>query len=221
MRIPQLTVAAAAALLLTACGSGPLDGKTGPEVADAAADALEEAGSFHVSGAMTSNGEEGELDLHVQGEDLTGSVTTGGVELQLLIVDGSVYLQAPPDFWASSGMPEEMAATFEDQWVVVPGQAMAEFDDLSLDGFVEQFRNPESEIQEEVSEDEVDGEQVVVVSQEDGSKLFVADDEPTYPLQVTSDGDSSGTVTFSRFGEEEDISAPADAIDLMDLMGGA
>ncbi|CCG05609.1 hypothetical protein [Blastococcus saxobsidens] len=221
MRIPQLSVAAAAALLLTACGSGPLDGRTGPEVADAAADALEEAGSFHVSGALTSDGEEGEVDLHVQGDDVTGSITTDGVELQLLSVDGSVYLQAPPDFWASFGMPEEMAAAFEDKWVVVPGQAMAEFDDFSLDGFVEQFRNPESEVQEEVTEDEIDGQEVVVVEQEDGSTLSVANDEPSYPVRITNDGDSSGTVTFSRFGEEEDISAPSDVIDLMEMMGGA
>ncbi|MDK3255311.1 lipoprotein [Blastococcus capsensis] len=222
MRIPQLTVAAAAALLLTACGSsGPLDGKTGPEVAAAAADALEEAGSFHVSGEVTSGGEEAEVDLHVQGEDLIGSITTEGVELQLLGLDGSVYLQAPPDFWASFGMPEEMAAGFDGQWLVVPGEAMAEFDDFSLDGFVEQFRDPESQVQEEVTEDEVDGQEVVVVEQEDGSKLFVANDEPSYPVRITNEGDSSGTVTFSRFGEEEDISAPSDAIDLMEMMGGA
>jgi hypothetical protein len=72
MRIPQLTVAAAAALLLTACGGSPLDGKTGPEVAAAAADALEEAGSVHVSGTVEQNGEEGDIDLHLQGEDALG-----------------------------------------------------------------------------------------------------------------------------------------------------
>ncbi|PZU43138.1 MAG: hypothetical protein DI571_10000 [Arsenicicoccus sp.] len=222
MRIPQLTVAAAAALLLTACGGGgPLDGATGPEVADAAAGALAEAGSFRVSGEMTSNGEEGEVDLHVQGDDLTGTITTAGVELQLLSVGGSVYMQAPPEFWASFGMPEDMAGTFEDQWVVVPGEAMAEFDEFSLDGFVDQLRNPESEVQEEVTEDELDGEDVVVVEQADGSRLFVANDDPAYPLQMTNDGDSAGTITFSRFGEEEEISAPADAIDLMAMMGGA
>ena len=46
----------AAALLLTACGGGPLDGKTGPEVAAAAADALEDAGAFHLSGTISRGG---------------------------------------------------------------------------------------------------------------------------------------------------------------------
>ncbi|MGY1720189.1 hypothetical protein ACI8AG_14200 [Blastococcus sp. SYSU DS0552] len=221
MRIPQLAVAAASALLLTACGSSsPLDGMTGPEVADAAADALEEAGSFHVTGTMAEGGEEGELDLHLQGDDVTGSVTMGGSEIELLRVDGEVYLQAPSDFWASFGMPAEMASQFDGRWVIVPGEAVAEFEEISLDGFVQQFRDPDSEIAEEVSSEELDGEDVVVVEQEDGSRLFVADDEPAYPLQVTTgEGGDSGTVTFSRFGEEEEISAPADPIDLMSMMG--
>jgi hypothetical protein len=38
---------------------------------------------------------------------------------------------------------------------------------------------------------------------------------------MTSAGDSTGTVTFTRFGEKETIEAPADALDLAELMGGA
>ena len=92
MRIPELTVAAAAALLLSACGGSPLDGKTGPEVAAAAADALEEAGSVHVSGTVEQNGEEGDIDLHLQGEDALGTITMAGVDLELMSVGGAVYL---------------------------------------------------------------------------------------------------------------------------------
>jgi hypothetical protein len=36
---------------------------------------------------------------------------------------------------------------------------------------------------------------------------------------MTNKGDSPGTLTFSRFGEKEDITAPADALDLNELMG--
>jgi hypothetical protein len=222
MRIRQLTATttiAAAALLLTACGSGPLDGKTGPEVADAAADALEKAGAVHMSGTITEDGEEAELDLHLQGEDSIGSVTTDGVEIELLSAEGTVYLKAPVDFWASFGLPADVAATFEDQWVVVPDEAAGEFQEFSLAGIVDQLRNPESEIKEEVSEDEVDGNDVVVVEQEDGGTLTVADEDPTYPLSITGEGDSSGVLEFSRFGEEEDIAVPEDVLDLTTLMG--
>jgi hypothetical protein len=225
MRTRPLTATAtigAAALLLTACGGSPLEGKTGPEVATAAAAALEAAGSVHVAGTLVQDGQEGEVDLHLQGADAIGSITFGGAEIQLLSVGGAVYLQAPPEFWGSFGLPAEAAATFDGQWVTVPGEASAEFEEFSLAGFADQLRNPtDGEIKNEVASDEVDGEDVVVVEQEDGSTLTVADDDPAYPLEMTNAGDSAGTVTFSRFGEKEDITEPADALDLADLMGGA
>jgi hypothetical protein len=221
MRIRQLTAAttvAATTLLLSACGgSSPLDGKNGQEVADAAADALEEAGSVHMSGTITEDGEEGEVDLHLQGDDAIGSITLSGVELQLLSVGGDVYLQGASDFWGSFGLPEEAAAQLDGQWVIVPDDAASEFQEFSIAGIVDQLRNPDDEVEDEVTTDEVDGEDVVVVEQGDGSKLAVADDDPSYPVSISNEGDSSGTLTFSRYGEEEDITAPDDAVDLADL----
>ena len=221
IRLTASATLAAAALLLTACGSSPLDGKTGQEVAEAAAAALEEAGSVDVTGTMTTQGEEGEVDLHLQGDDAVGTITMAGTEIQLLNVDGAAYLQAPPDFWSSFGLPAEIAAQFEGQWVVVPGEAGAAFSEFSLAGFVDELRNPDGEVKEDVTEGEVDGEDVVIVEQEDGSSLKVANDDPSYPLELTNDGDSSGTVRFSGFGETEDITAPSDAVDLAELVGGA
>jgi len=223
MRIRQLTAAgtvAAATLLLSACGGSPLDGKDGQEVADAAADALEEAGSVHMAGDMEQDGETGSVDLHLQGEDAIGTITFSGAELQLLSVDGKAYVQGEPDFWTSFGLPEEAASIFEGKWVILPDDASSDFEDFSLAGIVDSLRNPESDVKKDVTEDEVDGKDVVVVEQEDGSKLSVANDEPAYPLSLTNKGDSAGTLTFSRFGEKEDISVPDDALDLDELAGG-
>jgi hypothetical protein len=220
-RLTTSAILAATALLLTACGSSPLEGKTGQEVAEAAAAALEEAGSVDIAGTMTTQGEEGEVDLHLQGEDAIGTITFAGTEIQLINAGGAVYMQAPPEFWTSFGLPAEAAAQFDGQWVVVPAEAGAGFAEFSLAGIVDELRNPDGEVKEEVAEGEVDGEDVVVVEQEDGSSLKVADDDPAYPLELTNNGDSSGTVTFSGFGETEDITAPADALDLTELMGGA
>jgi hypothetical protein len=219
MRIRHLSVAAVAALLLTACGGNPLDDRTGPEVADAAADALEKAGAVRVQGTLTQDGEEGEVDLQLQGEDASGTIGFGGMELQLISVGGTAYLQAPPEFWSSFGLPAEAAAQFEGQWVTVPAEAAGQVADFSLNAFVEELRNPSSEVKDEVEDGERDGEPVVVVEQEDGGTLTVANDEPAYPLQVTEEGDSPSEVSFSGFGEEEEIEAPADALDLEDLAG--
>jgi hypothetical protein len=219
-RLPAATAALGAALLLTACGSSPLDGKTGQQVAEAAAAALEEAGSVDIAGTMSTQGEEGEVDLHLQGDDAIGTITMAGTEIQLLNVGGTAYIQAAPEFWTSFGLPDEAAAQFEGQWVVVPAEAGASFAEFSLDGFVDELRNPDGEVEEDVTEGQVDGEDVVIVEQEDGSTLKVANSDPSYPLELSNDGDSSGTVTFSGFGETEDITAPADALDLTEVMGG-
>ena len=83
------------------------------------------------------------------------------------------------------------------------------------------MRNPsDGAIKDEVSEGDVDGEDVVVVQQENGSTLKVADDDPAFPLEMSNSGDSTGTVTFDRFGETTDISAPVNPLDLSQLAGG-
>jgi hypothetical protein len=209
------------ALLLSACGGdSPLEGKTGEEVAALAADALEEAGAVRISGTMTTDGEEGEVDLQLQGDDAAGTITLGGAEIELISVGGDVFMKADPEFWASFGMPEDAAAQFDGQWVAVPGDAAEDFADFSLTGIAEELRSPDGEIKDETRKDELDGEDVVVVEQEDGSSLTVADDDPAYPLEMTGADDSEGTLTFSNHGDEEDISAPDDVLDLESVMGG-
>jgi len=218
---PVAAVTAVSALLLAGCGSSPLEGKTGQEVAEAAAAALEEAGSVDIAGTLTTQGQQGEVDLHLQGEDATGTLTVDGTQIQLLNVGGQVYLQAPGEFWGSFGLPAAATAQFEGRWVVVPADAGSGFEEFSLAGFVDELRNPDGVVKEEVTEDEVDGmDVVVVVEQEDGSRLTVADADPTYPVELSNDGDSAGSVRFSGFGETEEITAPTDALDLTALLGG-
>jgi hypothetical protein len=220
MRIRQLTAvgaAAAATLLLSACGGSPLDGKNGEEVADAAADALEKAGAVHVEGTVDEDGEKGEIDLQLQGDDASGTLTFSGVDVELISVDGTAYLQAPPEFWASFGLPEDAAAQFEGRWVLVPAEAASGFEDFSLNGFIDELRNPSSDVKKDVKEDELDGDPVVIVEQEDGSTLTIANDDDAYPLKIEDKGDAPSTVTLSRFGKKTDISAPDDALDLSDL----
>ncbi len=221
MRIRTLAVLSTSALLLTACGS---DGNgmaelTGPEVADRAATALEEAGSATVSGEYSMDGESGEIDLKVQGEDLAGTLSTGGMDVQLTAVGGQVYMQAPADFWTGSGVPEEFAGQLDGRWVLVPADAAAGFQELTLQGLADELRAPsDGEIQEEVTEDERDGEPVVVVQTDSGGSLVVAGEDEPYPLEVTN-GQDEGTLTLGEFGEEQDITAPEDPLDLAELGG--
>jgi hypothetical protein len=211
-----LAGATATALLLTGCGAG--DDRTGPELVEDAATALQEAGSVSVAGTADMNGEEAEIDLHVQEDGATGTVTVQGTEVELLLAGDQAFMQAPADFWTNFGVPAEAAAGFEGQWLLLPAETMPDLGPVSLDGLVDELRNPDSEVEDEVTEGEVDGEDVLIATTAEGSTLSVLAGDDSYPVRIESTGDE-GVMNLSRFGETEDISAPADFIDLSQLAG--
>ncbi|RBY76541.1 hypothetical protein DQ239_13410 [Blastococcus sp. TF02-09] len=212
MRIRTFTAPAAlaaGALLLTACGSSPLEGKNGPEVAELAADALEEAGSVHLKGTLSQDGEEAEIDMQLQGDNAAGSITVQDMEIELINIGGDVYAKATPDFLASYGVTAEDAEQYDGQWVAFPADGSSGFEEFNLTQTVEQLRGDDAE--DGTDKDELDGDDVVVVTLEDGTELSVRDDDPPYPLELADD---EGTFTFTEHGEDEDISAPEDVIEL-------
>ncbi|MGY1856052.1 hypothetical protein [Modestobacter sp. SYSU DS0290] len=240
MQIRRLATAGAtaglAAVLLAGCGgdsdsnaestSSPaaesssesaLADQTGAEVSAAAADALEEAGSVHVTGSTGVGAEMQSIDLVMQGDDVSGTVGMGGQTVGLLRTGGVVYMQAPADFWTSFGVPAEFAAQLDGAWVLVPEDGATGFEELTLASLVEELRNPTTEVEDEVTTDELEGEQVLIVTQTDGSTLAVAAEGEPYPLQVVNAGDASETLDFSEFGEEVEIVAPEAPVDLTDL----
>ena len=225
-----------AALLLAGCGSSDeapaaaasssassssaapsSESRTGAEVAAAAADALEQAGSAHVAGTIgTAAG--GNIDLQLQGEDVLGTVTMEGQTIQLLTVGGVSYLQAGADFWTSSGVPAEAVGQLDGQWVVVPPEGAAEFGALTLSGFADELRNPsDGAFEDEVRTEQLDGQDVLVARQANGSEVYVAAEDPQYPLKTTTTGADAESVTLDGFGEQVEITAPADALDLSEI----
>jgi hypothetical protein len=222
MRNRSFTVPAAlvsAVLLLSACGSdSQLEGKPGPQVADLAADALEEAGAVHMQGTMKQDGDETEIDIQLQGDDAAGSISISGTEVELISVGGEVFVKATAELLTSFGLAAQDAARYEDAWIAVPADAAAEFADFTLAGFVEELRTPEDEIKKETRSDELDGESVVIVEQADGSTLTVKDDDPAYPLRLAGKK-GEGSLAFTDHGKKRDISAPEGALTLEELVG--
>ncbi|MDK3255310.1 hypothetical protein [Blastococcus capsensis] len=239
MRIRRLAVMGTAGLLLAGCGGSEESGSEAAassageesgsslaemeasEIVDAAFTALEGAGAAHVVGSIEEAGSTQELDLQLQGDDAQGSIVMDGVTVELIYVDGSAYLMAPAGFWASFGMPAEFTGQLEAQWVLMPAEAASSFTALTLSGLVDELRaSGGDQITGEVTTDELDGEPVVVVTQEDGSTLTVADDEENpYPLLIEDEGEAPATVEFRDFGTEAAITAPASPVDLDDLGG--
>jgi hypothetical protein len=225
MRVRTLVVAGLAAALLTACGGGSSGNgeaaKKGPQVAADAANALEQAGAAHLKGNVTEQGQSGDVDLQLQGTDVSGTITLGGQKVQLISTGGKIYAKAPAAFWSSFGAPESIAGQLDGQWVIVPGEAASSFDTFTLKGLADSLRKPsDGSIKDAVTTTSLDKQLVVVVSQTDGSTLDVAATGTPYPLKATDKGgDSPGTLTFSGFGKKTTITAPANALDLSTLGG--
>jgi hypothetical protein len=218
MRTRSIAVAGATALLLTGCSGG--DDRTASEVLADATAALEGAGSVHVDATMTQDGQEGAMDLHIQQEGAVGSVTMDGQEVQLLLTGEQAFIQAGADFWSANGVPAQAASQFEGSWLLLPAEQVPDLGPLTIDGLVDELQDPDSGLQDEVEEGEVDGEDVLVLSTEDGATMSVLAGEDSYPVRIEkTGGDEPGVMELSRFGEEEDISAPADYIDLSELAG--
>lgn len=225
MRIRHVAVAALAALTLAACGGTDGNGaaaKKGPQVAADAADALQQAGSARLHGTVSTDEQQQSVDLFVQGDDATGSVTVGGQKIQLIATGGKVYLQAPAEVWSSQGVPEAIAAGLGGKWVAVPASEGSGFDSFSISSLTDELRHPDqgATIKDDVRTDTRDGQKVVLVSASDGSTLAVAATGKPYPLQIEKKGGTDpGTLTLSEFGTKKAISAPPSPLDLSQLGG--
>jgi hypothetical protein len=232
MRLRTLVLAATSALLLTGCGGGgggtaatpspsptpTEDARTGEEVVADAVAALRESGAVRAQGTFTQDGTEGGLDMHLQDDGAVGSLSMDGQEIQLLVVGDEAYVQAPAEFWASFGTPEAFAQQIAGQWLLMPAAEAADFGPLSLSGIADELVDPESGVREEVETGQVDGQDVLVVTTEDGSTMSVLADGSDYPVRVENTGEESpGVIELSEFGERQEITAPADFIDLEDL----
>ncbi|RBY79953.1 hypothetical protein [Blastococcus sp. TF02A-26] len=199
-------------------GAGSSD-RSGPELEELAISALEEAGSVRVAGSMTVDGEQGEVDLRLRGEDVAGTMTVLGSSVEIVVVDGLVYMRASADFWIESGAPAAIARGLADTWVMAPAGTGDEFGDLTVAGLVDEMRSPGATTDEEVGEAQLDGEPVWELTNSDGDVMLVAAEGTPYPLQITSTGAEPGVMRLSEFGTVAPIEPPADYVDLEDLGG--
>lgn len=65
-----------------------------------------------------------------------------------------------------------------------------------------------------VSQETLNGTRAVVVTYPDGSKLYVANTGPAYPLRLVMTGRGAGMADFSVYNGEFRITAPENALDL-------
>lgn len=219
-----------AAASLTACGgdSGSDEDfakKSGSDIADAANDAMDGLTSVHFGGTISSQGEEVELDLQASsGGDCTGSIRIGDGSVELLGVDGTTWMRPDETAWRTlaGDSADDLISLVGDKWVVIPEDEESFNEFCDLDDLIEQMLEDDDDDATYTTKgtDEVDGQDVVAVeskSDEGVSTGYVSLEDPHYLVQVEkTEGDSTGTMTFSDFDADVDVEAPADD-DVIDL----
>jgi hypothetical protein len=231
VRIAMAVTGLGAAALLTACGGG--DGFADKSADDIVATAKSDMGDLKavkVSGSVTSDGQQIDIDLQASSEgDCTGTIGVAGGSTELLGVGGTTWMRPDEAFWRATvgDSADQLLAAVGDKWVVLPADedslnTFCDVDDL-LDEMLKEDDEDGSTYSTSGTED-VDGEETVKIDNEDPedgtSTGYVLVDEPHYLVKIEkTDGEDTGSVTFSEFDEEFEVEAPADdeVVDLAQL----
>ncbi len=225
------TVAAIGALVSFAAGGcggagitvNGLQNKTGPQVARDAAGVIGNARSVHVKGVIFSP--RYRYDVRIQGSDADGTMTVPGGQAEIMIIGSKtglanpnpdIYLKAGPDvlkkLFGTSAPVQDLAG----RWLKLPQSSAAwlpgfGFHLSDFTAALDTFFSPPGPA---VRQATLGGRKVVVVSYRDGSKLYVANTGPAYPLRWDDNGPGAGWTDFTGYGADFHISAPGNAVNL-------
>lgn len=192
-------------------GSHKEEAKSPTQVLADSKSALFNAKAVHVAGSITSAGQSEQVDLQLQGPDAAGTVTAAGVAVQIVNSGGEFYIKAPTGFWTKTAGPK--AAALGGKWIKVNAQQAGAASQLTLQHLAANLNANDSPLNPKSTTATVTGHKAIVLTQKDGSQLFVADADTPLPLKAVNKGSSgTGTITFTGYDKTQKITAPAGAI---------
>jgi len=191
--------AASAAMLLAACGAAGLASESPSQILAAARTAVLNASSYEISGTGDFGSGIDRLDFKIVGTNLNGTFGEGASTIDVIVLDGNVYLKAPAGYYTADGVSATEAATLASTWVeATAGSSVAgDFSSLSdLTDIAAELPNTGTLISKGTGT--VDGQAVVILADPgDGTTLAVATSGAAYPVQMRKVG--SATTTFDLF----------------------
>jgi hypothetical protein len=137
--------------------------------------------------------------------------------VEITRVGDVTYVKADERALEGLGIPPEMQRLGADRWLKLGPQEASGLEGFSLDSFAQQLTMNESPLETEVEQTELDGRRVVVISKQDGSKLYIANTGPAYPLRGELKGANAGRIDFSEYDVDFQITAPQNSVELGEL----
>jgi hypothetical protein len=222
-----------AAAVLSACGGdggcaegGDFAARPADEIVKGAKSDMSDLDAVRVAGSMSSDGQEIKLDIQASADgDCTGSIGAAGGSAELLGVSGKTWMKPDEAFWRASvgDSADQIISLVGDKWVVIPEDEDSLNTFCDVDDLLDELLKDEDSgsTYSKQGTDEVDGDDVVKIDNEDKeegtSTGYVLVDDPHYLVKIEkTEGEDTGSVTFSEFDEEFEVEAPADD-DVIDL----
>jgi hypothetical protein len=196
-----------------------LDERSAEDALDEVMDALEGQGSYHVTGTSAAGGT---VDISFKvGVGATGTV---GVErpVTLVAVDGRVYVTG--DEFMADNVGADAAERMAGKWLLLPAYATSDFS-IFADGtsFAQAVFGEHGAVEMSGVRDVEGAPAVGLVFSETGGTLWVSARGQPLPIRFEEKGAAGGTgiLTFSDFGTEVAIEAPAveTVVDIEQLPG--
>jgi hypothetical protein len=186
------------------------------QVQKEAAAALQSAKSAHVTGTGVV-GNRTQIDLRINGTSTSGTFTAEGVRIAITRIGDNFYIKADRRGLTTLGASAAVRRVGANRWLKLGIEQITEWKGFSLGDFAGQLTEDERPFEPGVAQAEINGKPAVVVSHRDGSKLYVANTGPAYPLRGDYKGPSGARLEFTEYGTDFSITAPENAVDISNL----
>ncbi|HEY1563455.1 MAG TPA: hypothetical protein VGF72_02095, partial [Gaiellaceae bacterium] len=211
MRVSALALVLTAAFLAGCGGHGKAgkpngeEAKPAPRVLADAKAAATSASSAHVTGSIVSDGTPITLDLTMaSGKGAKGSMSTGGLEFDLIRIGDTAYIRGSDDFYKHFA-GAAVAQLLHGKWLkasVVQGRFRSLAPLTSIGVLFAKISSGHGKLAND-GKTMYKGEEVVAIRDtSDNSKLYVAATGTPYPVALVGGKKSqSGTITFGDWNQ--------------------
>jgi hypothetical protein len=198
--------------------------KSPQQIVEQSSAAAKSAKSVHVSGAVNSEGSHITLDLDLAaGQGGRGDISENGMHAKIILIGKTVYINGDASFYRHFGGTAGVQL-FEGKWLKAPtsNEDIASLSSLANMGNLLDSALKSHGTLKRGSATTVDGQAAITVQDvTEGGYLYVATTGKPYPLQLSKSGAEGGKVTFDRWDEPIELTAPAHSIDISELEAAA